>query len=83
VMLGVVSPSTDELVETLNRDTVPTLLAIVKRFLCFGWKWRSKTAYGTAILWTWDLCNVSYGPNRQLHKMCNFEHDLQCFADRI
>ena len=59
-MLGVADASpVVELVDTWNKATDPTLLAIANRFLCLGWKCRSNTAYGTAILWIWDLRAVS------------------------
>lgn len=57
VMLGLADAS--PVVDTWNKDTEPTLLAIANRFLFLGWKCRSKTAYGTAILWIWDLRAVS------------------------
>lgn len=49
-MLGCLEPG-----ETLNKATHPVLLAMANLFLSCGWKWRSKTAYGSASLWIRDL----------------------------
>lgn len=59
VMLGEVESAC-----TWNRETDPTLLAIANRFFCFGWKCKSNTAYGTSILWIWDLRGVGIGSLR-------------------
>ena len=43
----------------MNSATHPVLLAIASLLLSRRWKWRSKTAYGSATLWTRELGGVN------------------------
>lgn len=47
--------------EALNRATAPVLLVMANLLLSLGWKWRSKTAYGSANLWTRVLGDLLMG----------------------